>query len=174
MTMNVLPQRFCTQSFSKCTKLSSTWMLHLSTPSPASSQCIKANLQARENDEYQCCLPIMLWLVCNQVWMHFWRRLQDQFDGNDSRLASLNSLSAMDGHDRPLLNELCSTVVSCRIFIRSWSLIARWTCNDFSLPAVIRNFYEAFFEDDVSKGSKLYLFALVNIVQYLPICLLCQ
>ncbi len=40
-------------------------------------------------------------------------------------LTSLNSLSAMDGHDRPLKNQLCSTVVSRRIFIRSQSLIAR-------------------------------------------------
>jgi hypothetical protein len=37
----------------------------------------------------------------------------------------INSLSAMDGHDRPLKNYLCSTVVCCRIFIRSQSLIAR-------------------------------------------------
>jgi hypothetical protein len=37
----------------------------------------------------------------------------------------LNSLSAMDGRDRPLLNKLCSTVVSCQIFIRSQSLIVR-------------------------------------------------
>jgi hypothetical protein len=51
---------------------------------------------------------------------------------------AINSLSAMDGCDRPLnsltamgihghphFNELRSTVVSCRIFIRSQSLIAR-------------------------------------------------
>jgi hypothetical protein len=31
----------------------------------------------------------------------------------------VNSLSAMDCHDRPLKNKLRSTVVSCRIFIRS-------------------------------------------------------
>jgi hypothetical protein len=35
-----------------------------------------------------------------------------------------NSLSAMDGHDLPLKNWLRSTVVSCRIFIPSRSLIA--------------------------------------------------
>ena len=70
----------------------------------------------------------------------------------------LNSLSAMDGRDHPLLNQLRSTVVSCRIFIRSQSLIARWTRNDFSLSAVTRNFYEAFFIDDVSRWSKSYLF----------------
>ncbi len=70
----------------------------------------------------------------------------------------LNSLSAMNGCDRPLLNQLRSTVVSCRIFIRSQSLIARWTRNDFSLSAVARNFYEAFFIDEVSRWSKSYLF----------------
>ena len=38
---------------------------------------------------------------------------------------SLNSLTAIDGHDRQYFNELRSTVVSRRIFIRSQSLIAR-------------------------------------------------
>jgi hypothetical protein len=70
----------------------------------------------------------------------------------------LNSLTAIDGHDRQYFNELRSTVVSCRIFIRSQSLIARWTRNDFSSPAVSRNFYEAFLIDNVSRGSKSYLF----------------
>ena len=37
----------------------------------------------------------------------------------------LNSLTAIDGHDRQYFNELRSTVVSRRIFIRSQSLIAR-------------------------------------------------
>jgi hypothetical protein len=37
----------------------------------------------------------------------------------------INSLTAIDGHDRQYFNELCSTVVSRRIFIRSQSLIAR-------------------------------------------------
>ena len=35
-----------------------------------------------------------------------------------------NSLTAIVGHDRQYFNELCSTVVSRRIFIRSQSLIA--------------------------------------------------
>ena len=38
---------------------------------------------------------------------------------------SLNSLTAMDGRDRPLNNELRGSVVSCRVFIRLQSLIAR-------------------------------------------------
>ncbi len=70
----------------------------------------------------------------------------------------LNSLSAMDGRDCPLSNQLRSTVVSCQIFIRSQSLIARWTHNDFSLPAVACNFYEACCINDVSRGSRSYLF----------------
>ncbi len=37
---------------------------------------------------------------------------------------SVNSLTAIDGHDRQYFNELCSTVVSRQIFIRSQSLIA--------------------------------------------------
>ncbi len=69
-----------------------------------------------------------------------------------------NSLTAIGGHDRQYFNELRSTVVSRRIFIRSQSLIARWMRNDFRLPAVSRNFYEAFLIDDVSRGSKSYLF----------------
>jgi hypothetical protein len=38
---------------------------------------------------------------------------------------ALNSLTAIDGHDRQYFNQLRSTVVSRRIFIRSQSLIAR-------------------------------------------------
>ncbi len=36
----------------------------------------------------------------------------------------INSLTAMGVHGRPHFNELRSTVVSCRIFIHSQSLIA--------------------------------------------------
>ncbi len=71
---------------------------------------------------------------------------------------ALNSLPAMDAHEHPLFIELCGTVVSCRIFIRSQSLIARWTRNDLILAAVTCDLYEAYRIDDVSRGSKLYLF----------------
>jgi hypothetical protein len=37
----------------------------------------------------------------------------------------VNSLTAIDGHDRQYFNKIRSTVVSRRIFIRSQSLIAR-------------------------------------------------
>ncbi len=79
-------------------------------------------------------------------------------DGIFCTSSYLNSLTAIDGHDRQYFNKLRSTVVSCRIFIRSQSLIARWTRNDFSSPAVSRDFHEAFLIDDVSRGSKSYLF----------------
>ncbi len=38
---------------------------------------------------------------------------------------AINSLTAIDGHERQYFNELRGTVVSRRIFIRSQSLIAR-------------------------------------------------
>ncbi len=38
---------------------------------------------------------------------------------------TINSLTAIDGHDHQYFNELRSTVVSCQIFIHSQSLIAR-------------------------------------------------
>jgi hypothetical protein len=43
----------------------------------------------------------------------------------DAEYHAFNSLTAIDGHDRQYFNKLCSTEVSCRIFIRSQSLIAR-------------------------------------------------
>ncbi len=43
----------------------------------------------------------------------------------DSITVVINSLTAIDGHDRQYFFELRSTVVSRRIFIRSQSLIAR-------------------------------------------------
>ncbi len=70
----------------------------------------------------------------------------------------LNSLTAIGGPDRQLFFELRARVVSPRIFVRSQSLIAPWTRNDFSLPAVSCVFYEALLIDDVSRGSKSYLF----------------
>jgi hypothetical protein len=51
-----------------------------------------------------------------------------QICNQDSRASVkswLNSLTAIDGHDRQYFNKLRSTLVSCRIFIRSQSLIAR-------------------------------------------------
>ncbi len=42
---------------------------------------------------------------------------QHNFVNRARKKLIINSLSAMDGLDCPLLNSLCSTVVSCRIFI---------------------------------------------------------
>ena len=70
----------------------------------------------------------------------------------------INSLTAIDAHERQRFNELRGTVVSRRVFIRSQSLIARWTRNDLILAAVAPNLYEACRIDDVSRGSKSHLF----------------
>ncbi len=81
-----------------------------------------------------------------------------KFECNKFVLVLVNSLTAIGGPDRQLFFELRARVVSPRIFVRSQSLIARLTRNDFSLLAVSRNFYEALLIDDVSRGSKSYLF----------------
>ncbi len=70
----------------------------------------------------------------------------------------INSLTAIGGPDRQLFFKLRARVVSPRIFVRLQSLIARWTRNDFSLPAVSRDFYKVLLIDDVTRGSKSYLF----------------
>jgi hypothetical protein len=51
--------------------------------------------------------------VVSRVGIRFWKN------------ELINSLTAMGAHERPLFIELCGTVVSHRIFIRSQSLIAR-------------------------------------------------
>ncbi len=43
----------------------------------------------------------------------------------DESIDFINSLTAIGGHDRQYFNELRSTVVSRRIFIRSQSMMAR-------------------------------------------------
>ena len=47
------------------------------------------------------------------------------FIGRQLHPQIINSLTPMDGRDRPLNNGLRGTVVSRRVFIRSQSLIAR-------------------------------------------------
>ncbi len=59
---------------------------------------IQATLQARKDDESQRSLLTILWLVCNQVRMHFGRRLQDQLDGNGSQLAPVGRVD-INGKD---------------------------------------------------------------------------
>ena len=70
----------------------------------------------------------------------------------------LNSLTAIDAHERQRFNELHGTVGSLQIFIHSQSLIARLTRNDLILAAVAHDLYEACRINDISRGSKLYLF----------------
>ncbi len=78
----------------------------------------------------------------------------------------INSLTAIGAHERPLFNELRGSVVSRRVFIRLQSLIARGTRNVLILVAVACDLYEVCRIDDVSRGSKLYLFGLVNIHRF--------
>ena len=85
----------------------------------------------------------------------------------------LNSLTAIDGHDRQYFNELRARVVSPRIFVRSQSLIARWTRNDFSLPAVSRDFYEALYTRFAWAGGTCPRFAWAGGI-FSPVVLLCQ
>ncbi len=94
-------------------------------------------------------------LFLHSNWVHSYK-----FFSHQNRLSTyaVNSLTAIGGPDRQLFFELRARVVSPRIFVRSQSLIARWTRNDFSLPAVSRDFYEALLIGDVSRGSKSYLF----------------
>jgi hypothetical protein len=55
-------------------------------------------------------MKIRYFWVCDKI-------AQDAYD--------VNSLTAIDAHERQLFNELRSTIVSRRIFIRSQSLMAR-------------------------------------------------
>ncbi len=55
--------------------------------------------------------------------MHLWCT-SDHFASMVDQLV-LNSLTAIDAHECQRFNELCGTVVSCQVFIRSQSLIAR-------------------------------------------------
>ena len=55
----------------------------------------------------------------------FWCSLAIPFALPSQRQKVVNSLPAIDAHERQRFNKLCGTVVSRRIFIRSQSLIAR-------------------------------------------------
>ncbi len=72
----------------------------------------------------------------------------------------------MGAHERPLFIELCGTVVSCQIFIRSQSLIARWTRNDLILAAVACDLYEACESMMSVEGQNRIFFRLVNISRF--------
>jgi hypothetical protein len=70
----------------------------------------------------------------------------------------LNSLTAIGAHERQLLIELLVRVVSPRINICCWRLIARKIATDSSFLAVNRNFNEACISNDVSRVSLSCLF----------------
>jgi hypothetical protein len=64
-----------------------------------------------------------------------------------------NSLTAIGGHDRPLIYELRAHVVSLRIFVRYQCLVARKIAELFGLNHGVRPFYAACCFDELSRGS---------------------
>jgi len=64
-----------------------------------------------------------------------------------------NSLTAIDGHDRQLINELLCSLVTSTIFVCCWRLIARKLAVLFGFNRGVRPFYAARCFDDVSRGS---------------------
>jgi hypothetical protein len=73
--------------------------------------------------------------------------------GKKTSLILLNSLTAIGGHDRPLINELRAHVVSLQIFVRYQRLIARKIAEVFGLNRGVRPFYAACCFDELSRGS---------------------
>ncbi len=65
----------------------------------------------------------------------------------------VNSLTAMDGHDRPYFNGLRARVASPWIFFRYQRLIARKIAELFGLNHGVRHFYTARCFDELSRGS---------------------
>ena len=55
----------------------------------------------------------------------------------------VNSLIPMDGHDRPLFNELRARMVSQQIFVRYQHLMARKIAELFGLNRGVHPFYAA-------------------------------
>jgi hypothetical protein len=65
---------------------------------------------------------------------------------------NFNSLTAIDGHDRPYFNELRARVVSPWIFVRYQRLMARKIAELFGLNRGVRPFYAACCFDELSRG----------------------
>ena len=72
----------------------------------------------------------------------------------------LNSVTAKDGHDRPLLDKLLWCLVSSPIFVCCQRLIARKIAELFSFNRVVSQSHEACGINDVSRGSVLCRFAV--------------
>ena len=70
---------------------------------------------------------------------------------------SVNSLTAMDGHNHPLFNELLWWFVMLTHFVHCYHLIARKLAVLFSFNWGVRTFYGARCIDKVSRGSVLCL-----------------
>ena len=69
----------------------------------------------------------------------------------------LNSLTAIGGHDRPLIYELRARVVSLQIFVHYQRLMARKIAELFGLNRGVQPFYAACCFDELSRGSFLCL-----------------
>jgi hypothetical protein len=81
----------------------------------------------------------------------FWRK--------KSSCGVVTSLTAKDGHDRPLFDKLLRCLLSSPIFVRCQRLIAKKLDEFFSSNRAISQFYKACGINDVSRGSILCLFA---------------
>ena len=71
----------------------------------------------------------------------------------------LNSLTAKDGHDRPLFDKLLWCLVSSPIFVHCQHLIARKIAELFNSNSAMSQFNEDCGINDVSRGSVLCIFA---------------
>ena len=76
---------------------------------------VVCEVQEGKDDENRTRITVGCNLIC----------YPDDAGTNTASLELINSLTAIDAHERQLFNELRGTVVSCQIFIRSQSLIAR-------------------------------------------------
>ena len=72
---------------------------------------------------------------------------------NKHKTNTLNSLTAIGGHDRQLIYELRARVVSLRICVRYQRLMARKIAELFGLNRGVRPFYAARCFDELSRGS---------------------
>jgi hypothetical protein len=72
---------------------------------------------------------------------------------NKHKTNTLNSLTAIGGHDRQLIYELCARVVSLQICVRYQRLMARKIAELFGLNRGVRHFYAARCFDELSRGS---------------------
>ena len=88
-------------------------------------------------------------------------------DGTHLIIASfINSLTAIGACERQLFNELCGTVVSCQIFIRSQSLIVRECVMTSSWPLLLAICTRLAASMSSIEDQNCIIFGLVNICQF--------